>query len=117
ASKGVAALVLANAGRDEPIVFYHEYLRALPFYLQRQVVMWSADFDEFGHEVGEEEARGRALLRSDASLRRLLAGATSALVLADSREWADRSRGISPAPLETLGGEGRFTLSRARRKT
>jgi 4-amino-4-deoxy-L-arabinose transferase-like glycosyltransferase len=118
-SKPVADRIRQVQRPGETVFLYDLHLRGLAFYLGRDVVLWSASFAEFGHDISMEEARGdpqhergRALQKDPGELAKLFAEAPSLLVLLrgdDHLPDLARAKGMR---FEELWRDGDFILLR-----
>jgi hypothetical protein len=109
----MATVIDEHLGPGETVLLYDSYLRGLPFYLGRSVLLWNATFVEFGHEVRPRQSQ-YALQRDPETLAELIRARSTLLILAGDAQKLDglsRDLGLS---LEVLHREGRYTLARAR---
>jgi len=109
--KEVAVAIRENLRPGEEVLLFGHYLRGVPFYLQRDVVLWEARHAEFGHEVTLDEADGRALQMDESALRRLLG---RALVVVDRGRDLEELEDLAPSfRMETLYRGYRYLLLRS----
>lgn len=104
--KRFAALVGKIARPDDKLLFYERFQRTTVYYLERPVMLWNANYTEFGHEVGPEEAAGRGLQADPAALANLVRGPDRVLVLTSRVKDEKAIREMSPVPLYELGRVG-----------
>ncbi|HEY3131188.1 MAG TPA: glycosyltransferase family 39 protein [Acidobacteriota bacterium] len=84
---------------DDLVVLYTVYYRTVPFYLDRQVVLWNASYTEFGHRVPAAEASGRALQENIDSLRALLADQRRVVLIVKDERCLRELQTFSTVPL------------------
>jgi hypothetical protein len=110
--KVLAKTVEAHSRPNEPILIYGRYVRGVPFYLQRKVVLWEARHAEFGHLVKREEAQGLALQGDEEALRAFLRSGESVLVITNKDYRLENLRLCAPTEPVVLQRFSRFIIAR-----
>lgn len=108
--KRLAAIVSKIARPADTLLFYGRFQRTTVYYLERPVMLWDASYEEFGHEVSADEARGRALQNDRKAFDRLVEGPGRVLILTARAKDTAEIRSISPVPLHELGGAGSYSV-------
>jgi 4-amino-4-deoxy-L-arabinose transferase-like glycosyltransferase len=106
----------------ETVFLFDLHLRGLGFYLGHDVVLWSASFAEFGHDIPLTEAlddcggaRGRALQKDKKTLARLFAEKPSLLVLIRGEDHLPELTGAAGMRFGELWRDGDLILLRGER--
>ncbi|MCA8923663.1 MAG: glycosyltransferase family 39 protein [Planctomycetes bacterium] len=112
-NRQLARAIEAHAGATGPVVCFGTFRRCVPFYLDRPVYLWEANYSEFGHDLAPGECEF-ALQDDEAALGALIREHPRVVLLAKNEAAIDALRALSPLPLRVLAHMGgRVLLVRA----
>jgi hypothetical protein len=114
-SRDIAFRARAEARPGEKVLLYSDYSTSIPFYLRRPVIITTATYSMFGHEVGEAEAEGRALQDRRDRLQDLFDRLPSLLIVAHNEEAYQEILPLARGPIDVLDRQGNLRLIRHRR--
>jgi 4-amino-4-deoxy-L-arabinose transferase-like glycosyltransferase len=114
-SRALAGKTARHLTGDAPVVLYRRHLRGLTYYLKKPVILWEVLYNEFGHEVGTEEAAPVTVGGRIEALIQLLKQRPETLLIVESSWRLQDLRTFSSMEFDELDREGDFLIVRVRR--